>query len=35
MPDKDTEKTKPNDFISRAGTTMTAITWVVFLVFLF
>jgi len=35
MQDKDTEKAKPNDFISRAGTTMTAIAWVVLLVFLF
>jgi aspartyl protease family protein len=35
MQDKDTEKAKPGDFISRAGTTMTAIAWIMFLIFLF
>ena len=35
MQDKDTSHTKPSDFISRAGTTMTIIAWVIFLIFLF
>jgi len=35
MQDKDTSHTKPGDFISRAGTTMTIIAWIIFLLFLF
>ena len=35
MQDKETDQTKKGDFISRAGTTMTVIAWILFLVFLF
>ncbi|VAW50209.1 Aspartyl protease [hydrothermal vent metagenome] len=35
MQDKKTDQTKQGDFISRAGTTMTVIAWIIFLVFLF
>jgi len=35
MRDKDTDQNKQGDFISRAGTSMTVIAWVLFLVFLF
>ena len=35
MPDNDADLKKQGDFISRAGTSMTVIAWVIFLIFLF
>ncbi len=35
MQDKETNQNKPGDFISRAGTSMTVIAWIIFLIFLF